>query len=109
MLIPLTVTPGSWRPYIESAAETFTAVVTDIPPGTDVSYEWSASDGSSEYDVSVSAEFSPNGSGEVVRAKDSLTVIRLELQAVYEAPANTNANRHTLGVGEKVRFLHYPG
>ena len=32
MLIPLTVTPGSWRPYIESAAETFTAIVTDIPP-----------------------------------------------------------------------------
>ena len=248
----LTVTPGSWRPYIESAAETFTAVVTDIPPGTDVSYEWSASDtssvtisspharstliscdaptalgwagaslsvrasfagehlvsrlvfhygsadpqvsvvfdkdgvifedryedspgswverrstnvalrvfayggseggtlqltksglhrlhklsganlptasvavgagesvtydavyegveaSSSEYDVSVSAVFTPNGSGEVTRARDSLTVIRLELQAVYEAPANTNANRHTLGVGEKVRFLHYP-
>lgn len=37
-----------------------------------------------------------------------LTSIRLELQAVYEAPANTNVNRHTLGVGEKVRFLHYP-
>lgn len=44
MLIPLTVTPGSWRPYIESASVTFTAIVADIPPGTDVSYEWSASD-----------------------------------------------------------------
>ena len=248
----LTVTPGSWRPYIESAAETFTALVTDIPPGTDVSYEWSASDSSSvtisspharstliscnapaalgwggaslsvrasfagehlvsrlvfhygsadpqvsvvfdkdgvifedryedspgswverrstnvalrvfayggseggtlqltksgmlrlhklsgddlptasiavgagesvtyeavyegveasssEYDVSVSAEFSPNGSGEVARAQDSLTVIRLELQAVYEAPENPCTNRHVYGVGEKVRFKVTP-
>ena len=87
---------------------TFTAVVADIPPGTDVSYEWSASDGSTEYDVSGSAVFTPNGSGEVARARDSLTVIRLELQAVYEAPENPCTNRHVYGVGEKVRLIHYP-
>ena len=252
MLIPLTVTPGSWRPYIESASVTFTAIVTDIPPGTDVSYEWSASDttsvtisspharstliscdvptalgwsgaslsvrasfagehlvsrlafhygsadpqvsvvfdkdgvifedryedspgtwverrstnvtlrvfayggseggtlqltksglhrlhklsganlpttsvavgagesvtydavyegveaSSSEYDVSVSAVFTPNGSGDVASAQDSLTVIRLELQAVYEAPENPCTNRHVYGVGEDVRFTVTP-
>ena len=39
---------------------------------------------------------------------NSLTSVRVELEAMYEAPANICSNRHTYGVGEKVRFIVSP-
>lgn len=37
-----------------------------------------------------------------------MTSVKLELEAVYEAPENPNPSRHVYGVGEKVRFKVTP-
>ena len=40
--------------------------------------------------------------------EEKLTSVKVELEAVYVAPANTNQNRHVYGVGEKVKLRHFP-
>ena len=41
-------------------------------------------------------------------ASNKMTSVRLQLEAVYEAPENPNPSRHVYGVGEKVRILFSP-
>ena len=41
-------------------------------------------------------------------ASNKLTSVRLQLEAVYDAPENPNPSRHVYGVGEKVRFSFSP-
>ena len=63
----------------------------------------------SEGDIVARAEFVDALSGEhLIGEPSALTSIKLELQAVYTAPANPCMNRHTYGVGEKVRFIVSP-
>ena len=44
----------------------------------------------------------------VYEATTSLTSVRVELRALYEAPENPCTNRHVYGVGEKVECRHIP-
>ena len=59
-------------------------------------------------DIEVVATLTDNVTGESITNDCQATSVRLELAAVYEAPGNPCTNRHIYGVGEKVRFLHYP-
>ena len=83
-----------------------------VPPGLGVTYE-AAYEGieasASAGDVSVSATAEDAASGAASSASSSLTSVRLELSAVWEAPENPCTNRHVYGVGEKVRFRTFPG
>lgn len=38
----------------------------------------------------------------------SMTAVKVELEAVYEAPENPNPSRHVFGVGEKIQFRVTP-
>ena len=59
-------------------------------------------------DIEVVATLTDNVTGESITNDCQATSVRLELAAVYEAPENPCTNRHIYGLGEKVRFLHYP-
>ena len=60
-------------------------------------------------DVEVEATFTEDDTGERMSVHDAATSVRLELEAVYEAPENrTCKNRHIYGVGEMVRFRARP-
>lgn len=60
-------------------------------------------------DIKVGGVFMENMSGRAFRVGAAATSVRLELQAVYEAPENAACtNRHVYGVGEKVRFVVQP-
>ena len=82
-----------------------------IPANTSVSYaivyEGNAASDAAD-DISVTATLTENVTGSIYTDSCAATSVRLELVAVYEAPANPCTNRHVYGVGEKVRFLHYP-
>lgn len=82
-----------------------------VPAQTQVSYsivyEGAEASGAEE-DIVVSASVTDSGTYVVSSNECRATSIRLELAAIYEAPENPCTNRHVYGVGEKVRFLHYP-
>ena len=60
-------------------------------------------------DIVVTTTFTENAPGATTTSSQSkLTSVKVELTAVYEAPENVCSNRHVYGVGEKVRFVHYP-
>ena len=60
-------------------------------------------------DIVATATFTENVEGsEPVAVTNTLTCVKVELEAVYVAPANTNQNRHSYGVGEKVKLKHFP-
>ena len=59
-------------------------------------------------DISVVATFAENLSGEVHCSTTSLTSVRVELRAFYEAPENPCTNRHVYGVCEKVKLMQMP-
>ena len=82
-----------------------------VPPETQVSYSVvyegaEASDAAD--DVAVAASVVGNGSSGMASDSDSMTSVRLELAAVWEAPENPCTNRHVYGVGEKVNCIHEP-
>ena len=83
----------------------------NVPAETQVSYSivyegLEASDDAD--DIVVRALIQDNDAENAFTNECSMTSVRLELQAVYEAPENPCTNRHVYGVGEKVRFRHYP-
>ena len=83
----------------------------NVPAETQVSYSivyegLEASDDAD--DIVVRALIQDNDAENAFTNECSMTSVRLELQAVYEAPENPCTNRHVYGVGEKVRFVHYP-
>ena len=61
-----------------------------------------------EGDIAVTGTFTPRDGGTALTDSDTLTSIRLELQAVYEAPENPCTNRHVYGVFETVRVSVSP-
>ena len=61
-----------------------------------------------EDDVEVSGVFVGGDVAGVESPSDSTTVVRVELEAVYDAPGNSSRNRHVYGVGEDVRFKVTP-
>ena len=87
------------------------AMSVPVPAESSVSYsivyeagEYSATTN----DISVVATFAENLSGEVHCSTTSLTSVRVELRAFYEAPENPCTNRHVYGVCEKVKLLQMP-
>ena len=61
-----------------------------------------------ENDIIARAIFIDNADGTLKDATDTLTVVRIELEAVDQARSNPNENRHIYGVHEWVKVLHYP-
>ena len=59
-------------------------------------------------DIQVSGNMLPNGATDAIQSSATLTSVKVELEAVYTAPENHCANRHTYGVGEKVTFRTTP-
>ena len=60
-------------------------------------------------DIIVTTTFTENIAGATPASSQAkLTSVKVELEAVYVAPGNTNQNRHLYGVGEKVRLRHMP-
>lgn len=59
-------------------------------------------------DISVSGSFLPTGQSQPLQSSAALTSVKVELDAVYAAPENSCASRHTYGVGEKVSFRATP-
>ena len=82
-----------------------------VPPETQVAYSIvyecaEASDAAD--DVAVAASVVGNDSSGMASDSDSMTSVRLELAAVWEAPENPCTNRHVYGVGERVRIRTFP-
>jgi hypothetical protein len=83
----------------------------NVPAETQVSYSivYEGVEASDEADdIAVRACLQENDSENAFTNECVATSIRLELVAVYEAAENPCTNRHVYGVGEKVRFVHYP-
>lgn len=59
-------------------------------------------------DIGVSGEFTENDTNEMMSSDASLTVVRVEMRAESEAPANPCRNRHLYGVCERVQCLQRP-
>ena len=59
-------------------------------------------------DITATATFVEDFLNETHDTTASLTAVKVELEAVYDAPENHNINRHIYGVGEKVRFKVTP-
>ena len=82
-----------------------------VPADTQVSYaivyEGAAASATAE-DIVVTATIADCDTSDISTNECVMTSNRLELVAVYEAPENPCTNRHVYGVGEKVRFVHYP-
>ena len=73
----------------------------------EVEYEGIAPSGAAD-DIIIRAEFVEAGTAVPLVSEDILTSVKVELEAVYEAPENSCAHRHVYGVGEKVRFATSP-
>lgn len=107
----LTVAATNLGKLQKNSGPAFPAQSVIVPAGHSVTYEMNyvglaASDATN--DIVVVATLTDNITEEAVSNACSLTSVRLELAAIYEAPENPCTNRHVYGVGEKVRFLHYP-
>ena len=62
-----------------------------------------------EWDIIAKADFTERGTGTRHSTfEDELTSVKVELEAVYDAPENHNPCRHVYGVGEKVKLKHEP-
>jgi hypothetical protein len=60
-------------------------------------------------DIIVTTTFTENIQGATPSSSQSkITSVKVELEAVYVAPENTNQLRHEYGVGEKVKFTVSP-
>ena len=87
------------------------AMSVSVPAESSVSYSivYEAGEHSATTnDIAVVATFVENMSGEVFCSTTSLTSVRVELDAIYEAPENPCVHRHVYGVGEKVECRHIP-
>ena len=59
-------------------------------------------------DIQVSGSMLPNGATDAIQSSATLTSVKVELEAVYAAPENPCASRHTYGVGELVAINVIP-
>ena len=59
-------------------------------------------------DIQAAAVFHEDFLDAVHSSDTSMTSVKVELEAVYEAPENPNPSRHVYGVGEKVNFKVTP-
>lgn len=83
----------------------------NVPAETQVSYSivYEGLEASDEGDdIKVRACVQENGSENAFTNECSMTSVRLELAAVWEAPENPCTNRHVYGVGERVRIRTFP-
>ena len=83
----------------------------NVPAETQVSYSivYEGVEASDEADdIAVRACLQENDSENAFTNECSMTSVRLELAAVWEAPENPCTNRHVYGVGEKVLFKVRP-
>ncbi len=62
----------------------------------------------SEGDVSVAGSFTDAGSGKIITDSAALTVVRVELRTIIEAPRNDCLRRHSYGVRELVMHVQEP-
>ncbi len=82
-----------------------------VPPGQGLAFEVvyeGLLPGESGGDVVARAVCAPEDGSPAATNSAALTPVRVELEAVYEAPENPNPGRHVYGVGEKVRFAARP-
>ena len=84
----------------------------DVSPGNriefSVVYE-GASPSAAEDDVVAIATYTEDADGaETVSMSNSLTSVRVELEADYVAPENPSQYRHIYGVGERIKCRHQP-
>lgn len=59
-------------------------------------------------DIEARAVFVEEFTGTRHQMSATLTSVKVQLEAVYDAPENHNPSRHVYGVGEKVRFRVTP-
>ena len=82
-----------------------------VEPGTSRSYEtvYSVLEPSGGVgDIAASAIFHEDFLNSVYSNDTAMTAVKVELEAVYDAPENHNPSRHVYGVGEKIRFKVTP-
>ena len=59
-------------------------------------------------DIEVVATLTESSTGAISTSAATTTAVRVELEARYAAPANTNLHRHVFGVLEEFHYRHYP-
>ena len=59
-------------------------------------------------DIEVVATLTENSTGAISTSAATTTAVRVELEARYAAPANTNLHRHVFGVLEDFYYRQYP-
>ena len=82
-----------------------------IEPGSSRSYEVEYSvlePSGSVGDIGAEARFLEDFHNKTHTNNASMTAVKVELTAEYDAPENHNPSRHVYGVGEKVRFAVTP-
>ena len=107
----LTVTPTNLAKLERISGPGLPLAAVIVPPETQVSYSivYEGAEASDAVDdVAVAASVVGNGSSGIASDSDSMTSVRLELAAVWEAPENPCTNRHMYGVGELVRIRTFP-
>ena len=82
-----------------------------VPAGSQVTYSIvyegaEASDAAD--DVAVTSALSENGTGSVCASSETLTVVRIELEAEDAPPEPAGVHRHVFGIDETVRTHVYP-
>ena len=82
-----------------------------VPSGSQVMYsivyEGREASGVAD-DINVTAVLADEDTGDAQTNDCAVTSVRLELQAVWEAPENPCTNRHVYGVGERVKLRTFP-
>ena len=59
-------------------------------------------------DIIVTATLTENATGAISTSASTTTAVRVELEARYAAPANTNLHRHVFGILEEFYYRQYP-
>ena len=83
----------------------------DLEPGEEVAFKTAyraVRPSGGKDDIVVTATFTENETGWTESTVDKATAIRLEFDAVAEAPTNKNPGRRKLGVRERLNCFQYP-
>ena len=83
----------------------------DLEPGEEVTFKTTyraVRPSGGQDDIVVTATFTENETGWTATTIDKATAIRLEFDAVAEAPMNKNPGRRKLGVRERLNCFQYP-
>ena len=95
----------------KNSGPAFPAQSVSVPVGQSITYAMNyvgmSASGTAD-DIEVVATLTENGTGAIATSASTTTAVRVELEARYVAPANTNLHRHVFGVLEDFYYRQYP-